>query len=212
MSHLITQIPVRLSVYEDPISEEIGYEAWNVTHDLMFGPTAQLVSQRIRNAYAVGYYAGQISNGGHSQLLYNMDIQQKRSDFLMDDFQAGVQMMLVPSFAGIAADFKTWITENPNEAFEQTGFNGGRGEFLDELDDRFHDYDRGYKEALSQMLVSSSAPLEKSFIEECVQRKGNWTGDLSAFETIWWLRSGVLRPVPDCEFQNAVRSLLQDGD
>lgn len=212
MDKPIRKVPVKQSWLNDPVNIEISYEAWSVAHDLVFGKTRADVSEKIRNAYAIGYYGAQVDNGGHSQLVYNMDVQEIRSPFLIDSFKKGAAMVGAPEFSEVATDLEGWIRSNPLDALDQTGFDGGRAEYLDDLDERFSELAQAFKPKLIELLATSSNKFERSYLSDCVNRNGNWAGDLQALEWVWWWRSGVMLPVADEDHHDILVSLMSGID
>lgn len=200
MDNPVSHIPVKQSWIDNPFESEISYEAWNIAHNLIFESSGVSVSDEIRSLYALGYYDAQVKNGGHSQLAYNMDIGELRSSFLFDSFCSGAEMIGAVDFARVCIDFQTWITANPLDTKDQTGFEGGRAEYLDELDDRFSELDQANVRTLEAILEKSVDAKEQVFLKECLERNGEWSGDLDALTTVWLLSSGILTPVPDNDF------------
>lgn len=208
MAKPIRKVPVKQSWINDPINIEINFEAWSVAHDLVFGKMGANVSEEIRNAYAIGYYGSQVENGGHSQLVYNIDVQEIRSPFLTSSFKKGAAMVGAPEFSEVVTDFESWIGSNSQEALDQTGFDDGRAEYLDDLDARFSELTQAFKPKLIEFLANSSDKFERSYLSDCVNRNGNWAGDLQALEWVWWWRSGVMMPVADEDHHDVLASLM----
>lgn len=199
----IDQLLLPSSIVEDPIERDLGYEAWDRAHDLMFRNPVLPASQRIRDFYCFGYYMGEVRNGGHSQLVYNMDIRHKRSPFLINGAILGASTIGVPEFSSIGRDFAAWIQENPLEALEQTGFDGGRADFLDELDERVSALETGLQMQLNELLFSSTDEVETKFLRDCIDRTGRWRGHLSALELVWLMRSEIVLAIPDSAYKSS---------
>jgi len=204
----ISQIPLPLSSLEDPVASEVEFEVWERADALIFANPPVAVCDRIINFYYLGFYKAQVANGGHSQLVYNMDIGEMRSPQLTDRFIAAVEMVGAPEFSGIAEDFSAWLQEFPEDAKNQTGFEGGRSEFLDTLDRRFSELDESLKPRLTKLLATSTDPHEAKFLQDCIERKGHWNGDLNALEVVWLLRSGMILPVPDSSYHKTWTALF----
>lgn len=205
MDNPVSHIPVKQSWIENPFESEISYEAWNIAHNLIFESSGVSVADEIRNLYALGYYDAQVKNGGHSQLAYNMDIGELRSSFLFDGFRSGAEMIGASDFAKVCIDFQTWILAKPRDAQDQTGFEGRRAEYLDDLGDRFSELDQAYVRTLKAILEKSVDAKEQVFLKDCLERNGEWSGDLDALTTVWLLSSGILTPVPDNDFSMIIK-------
>lgn len=206
MDNPVIHIPVKQSWIDNPFEAEISYEAWNIAHNLIFGSSEVFVTDEIRSLYALGYYDAQVKNGGHSQLAYNMDMGELRSSFIFDSFRFGAEMIGAGDFAQVCIDFQTWILTNPGDTKGQTGFEGGRAEYLDDLDDRFSELDHAYECTLKNILEKSVNAKEQVFLKECLERNVEWSGDLNALTTVWLLSSGILTPVPDNDFSMILKN------
>jgi hypothetical protein len=207
MNEIIRKIPIKQSWLDDPISMEIEFEAWNVVHDMLFEKKGLVVSEEIRNFYSLGYYGAQVKNGGHSQLVHNMDAGEIRSTFLTNSFQNGALMIGAPEFSEVALKFESWLAANPLEAIEQTGFDDGRADYLDELDAKFGDFDGRHNAQLTKLMDSSTNEFESLYLENCINQKESWSGNLDALSWIWLWRSGVMMPVPNSEYANYLITL-----
>ena len=197
MSRQVSQIPLPASLLRDPILSEVDFEIWERVHKLLFANPAISISDEILNFYCLGYYKSQVYNGGHSQLAANMDEGESRSSFLVGGFIAGVAMVGAPEFVSIAKDFNNWLQVNPVAAESQTGFRGGRAEFLDDLDEQFTELNTSMQSRLVGLMSSSEDNQESHYIQDCIDRKGSWSGDLDALEMVWLLRSDLILAVPD---------------
>lgn len=85
-------------------------------------------------AYYCDYYLAQVNNGGHSQFIHNSAMR----DFELTSIDQGLQAMGAYDAHKIFADMMAWANANPQETAAQTGFTGGRAEYLDQLDKRFY--------------------------------------------------------------------------
>ena len=94
----------------------------------------QELPQKALQAYHADYYLAQVNNGGHSQFIHNAgaDAHQTFADAL-----GGLEAMGSPH-AEVLRDMIRWVADSPDEAAKQTGFEGGRSEYLDELDAKFY--------------------------------------------------------------------------
>lgn len=209
MISTVRQIPLPLSLLQDPFSNEVDYEVWERAYHLLFAIPKIPISDEILNFYCLGFYKAEVYNGGHSQLVANMDVGNKiHSPFLISGFIAGARMVGAPKFATIGQDFENWLKENPIEAMNQTGFKGGRAEFLDDLDYRFSQLNESMQFKLAELRSSSNDIQERKYIQECIDRTGNWSGDLNALEMVWLLRSDLILAVPDDAYKAAWSKLF----
>lgn len=209
MCPTVNQIPLPISLLKNPFANDVAYETWERAHDLLFATSKIPISNEILNFYSLGYYKAQVYNGGHSQLVANMDVGNEiRSPFLIKGFMAGAVMVGAPKFAAIAEDFNNWLQNNPIEAAKQTGFEGDRAYFLDNLDDKFSQLNESMLSQLVELKSSSKDALEVEYIQECIDRAGIWSGDLDALEMVWLLRSNLILPVHDDAYEAVWSALL----
>jgi hypothetical protein len=80
-------------------------------------------------------YSLEVKNGGHSQFIHNAGHE---IDAMIADARAGLTACGAKGQLATLEKMSAWIAEHPNEAAEQTGFEGGRDDFLDALDDEFY--------------------------------------------------------------------------
>ncbi len=133
----IDRLPFPKNEFRTDDWSNIEFAAWEYADILVSTGGAKQVSDEILAHYCLGYYTGQVNNGGHSQLTYNMDIDLKRSEFLMNGVIFGLNMIGASDFIPIARKYDQWLTKYPGDAAQQTGFSGGRASYLDQLDEEF---------------------------------------------------------------------------
>ncbi|TPL92761.1 DUF4375 domain-containing protein [Mesorhizobium sp. B2-3-11] len=80
-------------------------------------------------------YSAEIANGGHSQFIHNAG---GAFDTMVANARAGLTAIGAKGQLATLEKMSTWVSEHPDEAEEQTGFEGGRADFLDTLDDAFY--------------------------------------------------------------------------
>jgi hypothetical protein len=90
-------------------------------------------------AYDADFYLAQINNGGHSQFIHNC---HDDLSVVVANARAGLIAMGAQGHISTLEAMTAWIAENPGEASDQTGFDGGRASFLDELDRQFYEADK----------------------------------------------------------------------
>jgi len=100
-------------------------------HHLEISPRAMQVSH-------ASTYSAEVMNGGHSQFIYNA---AEEADDMIANARAGLAACGAKGQLATLEKMLAWIVEHPDEAGEQTGFEGGRDGFLDTLDDAFYDAD-----------------------------------------------------------------------
>lgn len=94
----------------------------------------QELPQKGMQAYHADFYLAQVNNGGHSQFIHNAGAAAEQT---YADALAGLEAMGSPHADLLRAMIK-WVADNPVEAGKQTGFEGGRSGYLDELDEKFY--------------------------------------------------------------------------
>jgi hypothetical protein len=90
--------------------------------------------QKAVQIYCADYYLAQVMNGGHSQFINNC---RANAPYMWSGARLGLAGMGAGAHAGILDRMVAWAQANPQVAEMQTGFDGGRAEALDELDDIF---------------------------------------------------------------------------
>ncbi|WP_214473995.1 DUF4375 domain-containing protein [Mesorhizobium sp. dw_380] len=81
-------------------------------------------------------YGMEVANGGHSQFIRNY---RGHLDKITSDARLALDGMRAENHLAILEQMVDWVREHPKEAEEQTGFEGGRADFLDGLDDLFQE-------------------------------------------------------------------------
>lgn len=83
-------------------------------------------------------YSAEVKNGGHSQFIHNAG---QEFDAMVANARAGLTAAGAKGQLATLEKMSVWVAEHPEEAEGQTGFEGGRDDFLDTLDDAFYDAD-----------------------------------------------------------------------
>jgi hypothetical protein len=81
-------------------------------------------------------YGMEVTNGGHSQFIRNY---RGGLDKITSDARLALAGMRAANHLAVLEKMVAWVREYPKEAEEQTGFEGGRADFLDRLDDLFYE-------------------------------------------------------------------------
>lgn len=97
------------------------------------------ISQRAMQAEHADNYLAEVNNGGHSQFIYNSG---EDIDTVVANARAGLAAMGAIGQLAILEKMATWMAEHPDEAAEQTGFEGGIDDFLSSLDMPFYKEER----------------------------------------------------------------------
>jgi hypothetical protein len=208
MIETIRQIPLPASLLSDPIASEIDYEAWERADTLTFAGLQRPISKLITNFYYFGYYKAQIYNGGHSQLLHNMDLGKIRSPNLIEGFIAGAKEVGASEFTKLGIDFQYWLRDNPIEVLKQAGFEGKCAEFLDGLDNRFYELDESLRPKLIELREQNLDKHELKVLNCLFDEDSHSEHFLDALEIIWLLRSGIILPIPDDLYDDTWNSML----
>ena len=92
----------------------------------------EILRKAVQARYA-DYYFTQVSSGGHSQLICNTG---QNAALTFGDALAGLEAMGA-AHADILRNMMQWVATNAGEAQRQTGKEGGRAPYLDQLDKLF---------------------------------------------------------------------------
>ncbi|TIP10291.1 DUF4375 domain-containing protein [Mesorhizobium sp.] len=96
------------------------------------------ISPKAMQVYHADLYSAEVKNGGHSQFIHNAG---QEIDAIIASARAGLASMGAKEQLATLEKMSVWVAEHPDEAAGQTGFEGGRDDFLDTLDDAFYDAD-----------------------------------------------------------------------
>ncbi|RUW95189.1 DUF4375 domain-containing protein [bacterium M00.F.Ca.ET.141.01.1.1] len=98
-------------------------------------------------------YSAEVKNGGHSQFIHNAG---EEFDAMVANARAALTAIGAKGQLAALEKMSTWVADHPDEAEEQTGFEGGRDDFLDTLDHAFYDADEASPmiELLARWIVS----------------------------------------------------------
>ncbi|ESZ47990.1 DMP19 family protein [Mesorhizobium sp. RSR565B] len=80
-------------------------------------------------------YSSEVKNGGHSQFIHNAG---QEIGAMIANARAGLTACGAKGQLATLEKMSSWIADHPNEAAQQTGFEGGRDDFLDTLDHAFY--------------------------------------------------------------------------
>jgi len=94
----------------------------------------QEIPASARQFFHTYLYGLEVTNGGHSQFIRNY---RGHFDKIASDARSALTGMRATNHLAALEQMIAWVREHPEEAGEQTGFEGGRADFLDGLDDLF---------------------------------------------------------------------------
>jgi len=135
---LLVPVIVPRSTVEEPFELVFAVEKFihamvskGLYHHSEISPKAMQVSH-------ADLYSAEVKNGGHSQFIHNAG---QEFDTMVANARAGLTAAGAKGQLATLEDMSVWVAEHPEEAEGQTGFEGGRDDFLDTLDDAFYDAD-----------------------------------------------------------------------
>jgi len=94
----------------------------------------QEIPASARQFFHTYLYGLEVTNGGHSQFIRNY---RGHFDKITSDARSALAGMRATNHLAALEQMIAWVREHPEEAGEQTGFEDGRADFLDGLDDLF---------------------------------------------------------------------------
>ncbi|KUM23914.1 hypothetical protein AU467_32450 [Mesorhizobium loti] len=96
------------------------------------------INPKAMQVFHADSYSSEVKNGGHSQFIHNAG---QEIDTMIANARAGLSACGAKGQLATLEKMSAWIAKHPNEAAKQTGFEGGRDDFLDTLDDAFYETD-----------------------------------------------------------------------
>jgi hypothetical protein len=96
------------------------------------------IDPKAMQVFHAHWYSSEVKNGGHSQFIRNAG---QEIDAMVANARAGLTACGAKDQLATLEKMFVWIAKHPDEAAEQTGFEGGRADYLDTLDDAFYDAD-----------------------------------------------------------------------
>ncbi|AZO33342.1 DUF4375 domain-containing protein [Mesorhizobium sp. M2A.F.Ca.ET.037.01.1.1] len=96
------------------------------------------INPKAMQVFHADQYSLEVKNGGHSQLIHNAGSE---IDTMIANARAGLSACGAKGQLATLEKMSAWIAKHPDEAAKQTGFEGGRDDFLDTLDDAFYEAD-----------------------------------------------------------------------
>lgn len=96
------------------------------------------INPKAMQVYHAHWYSSEVKNGGHSQFVRNAGLE---IDTMIANARAGLTASGAKGQLATLEKMSAWVAEHPDKAAKQTGFEGGRDDFLDTLDDAFYDAD-----------------------------------------------------------------------
>lgn len=96
------------------------------------------INPKAMQVFHADWYSSEVKNGGHSQFIHNAG---REIDTTIANARAGLSACGATRQLATLEKMSAWVARNPDEAAKQTGFEGGRDDFLDTLDDAFYEAD-----------------------------------------------------------------------
>ncbi|BCM18428.1 DUF4375 domain-containing protein [Mesorhizobium sp. J8] len=94
------------------------------------------INPKALQVFHADQYSLEVKNGGHSQFIHNAGGE---IDTMIANARAGLSACGAKGQLVTLEKMSAWIAKHPDEAAKQTGFEGGRDDFLDTLDDAFYE-------------------------------------------------------------------------
>ncbi|CDX33748.1 conserved hypothetical protein [Mesorhizobium plurifarium] len=96
------------------------------------------INPKALQVFHADQYSLEVKNGGHSQFIHNAGDE---IDTMIANARAGLSACGAKGQMATLERMAAWVATHPDEAAKQTGFEGGRDDFLDTLDDAFYEAD-----------------------------------------------------------------------
>ncbi|UCI06659.1 DUF4375 domain-containing protein [Mesorhizobium sp. B1-1-8] len=96
------------------------------------------INPKAMQVFHADWYSSEVKNGGHSQFVHNAG---REIDTVIANCRAGLAACGAKGQLTTLEKMSAWVAKHPDEAAKQTGFEGGRDDFLDTLDDAFYEAD-----------------------------------------------------------------------
>lgn len=94
------------------------------------------INPKAMQVFHADWYSSEVKNGGHSQFIHNAG---REIDITIANAKAGLAACGATRQLATLEKMSAWVARYPDKAAKQTGFEGGRDEFLDTLDDAFYE-------------------------------------------------------------------------
>ncbi|TIV96974.1 MAG: DUF4375 domain-containing protein [Mesorhizobium sp.] len=96
------------------------------------------INPKAMQVFHADWYSSEVKNGGHSQFIHNA---AREIDAMIANARAGLSACGANGQLATLEKMSAWVLKHPDKAATQTGFEGGRDDFLDTLDDAFYEAD-----------------------------------------------------------------------
>ncbi|TPL49588.1 DUF4375 domain-containing protein [Mesorhizobium sp. B2-4-6] len=94
------------------------------------------INPKAMQVFHADWYSSEVKNGGHSQFIHNAGSE---IDTTIANARAGLSACGAKGQLATLEKMSAWVAKHPDKAAAQTGFDGGRDDFLDTLDDAFYE-------------------------------------------------------------------------
>jgi hypothetical protein len=96
------------------------------------------INPKAMQVFHADCYSTEVKNGGHSQFIHNAGSE---IDAMIANARAGLSACGAKGQLATLEKMSAWVAKHPDKAATQTGFEGGRDDFLNTLDDAFYEAD-----------------------------------------------------------------------
>lgn len=96
------------------------------------------INPKAMQVFNADWYSSEVKNGGHSQFIHNAGGE---IDTTIANASAGLSACGATRQLATLEKMSAWVARYPDKAARQTGFEGGRDDFLDTLDDALYEAD-----------------------------------------------------------------------
>lgn len=96
------------------------------------------INPKAMQVFHADWYSSEVKNGGHSQFIHNADEEIYP---MIANAKAALIACGAEGQLATLEKMSAWVARHPDKAAKQTGFEGGRDDFLDTLDDAFYEAD-----------------------------------------------------------------------
>lgn len=140
---------------------------------LRSGVTWEQLDPNLRSMFLLGYYLGNVRNGGHSQFIGNAFNFYNGSPVLFVNWAMdAAEQYSMPDTLKIMREFLAWISTNPEEASKQTGFTPHVSPELRPFDDALLKADTIDEDLWLARVASLPKAYSQTFLRRCSYDEG----------------------------------------
>ncbi len=164
----------------------------------------------LRAVFLLGYYLGNVRNGGHSQFVGNArNFYDGDPVQFLDWAMKAAERYKMPETLAIMREVRTWIVNNPKEAARQTGVTPNVSADLKPYDASLMSADTVDEQAWIDRLNSLPKAHAQTFLNESGYKKGRvrFPAIFSEIEEVRFLATfDAVAIVPNETFESEVKS------